>query len=1707
MSLPGPLANETNNIPIMCSNGANAFVSEHKARLIDMTGDGILDYVTSTNSATGWAIFVGTGTGFSAAIPISAGFVLGVSSDSCISTVTSMTAGVRDIDGDGRPELMNPQHQLFAITGSDGLAGAPSAGRLVGIDNGFGARTNIYYRSIKGDTSSTHQVPFAEIVIDSVDTSTVAGFGSGLAATRYAYGGAELVFDPAHDRFIFPGYRRTITLQTPEAQPTGFGAFIVSDNYAPLSAVDLYGIAGGATVDAAQRYALFRRIGRPRDVTVLSGNIGTAALADPSQLLGIDVASDARRIAGAHYEWSARRLTSASDLPGPEACTEAVFPYDYAASTTFAAGHDPFDPCIAHGFAFSSSVESWRGDPGAAPPSTANVETRSDVLSIDDFGRVLTVKSSNDVHRDDDDLCIDTVFAVPTGSNERVLSAVSSRTVSDCSSTVYAREMFEYDQLAAGSVSVGHVTSHSVERRDDAGTLMKTIHQFDTTWNASGSLQSVTSTREDGASRKLTIDAYDPFELAVVHLTVTATGVPDTTMTIDRHPLTLDAVSTTDPNGTKRGAHFDGFDRQTMSTITPPGGAEGALSFVQYSGFADTGGGLPPQRSILQKVLATAVTPSSSAAQAAGRTSTVFLDALGRAYKTQFDLGADYSGKMMVSQRVFDTLGRVVFEADPFPSIQDFATAYGTTQFFNPDGTLLCSVRGNGRQTSIPGTVDANNVIHPATDESNELYPTCVQRTFQSNTAVVTLRDASSYLAGSPQQGVANTSYLSATGRVITRSTWGNDQTLLEHATLAYDRLGRLTQMTRYQDASGATKPVTSSWHYDSLGQLLTLEEPDSVPRSNTYSDWGELLDSYRVPPPPPTSSDPPPEGPLGSPPATPQPDQVGLHLLATYDALGRVVHREEQRDGVVDPATVNEYHYDDGVNITPQVTQTYTLGRLTEASWPTGSVSLSYDAAGDVNALVFLDTWGRTYIEKRTFNDDRTLQAIDLFPPDAPGSQEEVLYHYDSAGRGDSVVYKTGDNLQNSQTLYSASQIDPFGRVREAQYGATSYTANYADVGRRLLSQVAVASMAGSRQIAFQGFDPMGRERSRTETKNDAETSTTTYTYDALGRLSSAVKTAGTTTAFNQQFTYDPLGNLLSQTDTSGAPGATNTTLTYLDGDHDRDRICRISYGTDSGTACNVTYDEVGAITAMPTPNGTRQFDYFLDSSIRTIQDDHATAHFRYDAFGEVQELDVVMGAPPFVADVRRDRNYGDIFTWHDETTGSQTVPVLLRKIPGPDGFLAMRHGAGGPWVFSFGEARGTRFLTDEGGAFVQDVNYQPFGKPISTGAQPGNPLYSNQQWNYGDYLAAFGISKLGARLYDPAIGRFLSRDPLFVPRSAATTNPYFFAANDPVNRSDPSGLQYDTSGGICRDGDGNDCDVPTGPSSDDESKDDRIDGCPSCTGWGPAGWDYGWPHPPRTTGGDGSSSGTGGRGGRGGGSGGSGGSSGRPSSASPVLTGIDPWVPSPQPVHIIGGFGAFPIFSDTHFPSSNLIDDAIESLIDGITDTIADASARIANGIFDLQGAQHPSHAEAVAEFRPTIYTGVAFTIRVGLALLLWALGPEAEAPSSRALGKALERAGFARSAGSAAHHIVAGRARIAGPAREVLERFGIGINDAENGVFLPENLNAPNPTGGAVHATLHNGRYYRTVNSMLDQATSREEVLDLLRSIRQSLLSGGL
>jgi RHS repeat-associated protein len=1370
-TLPDHLAIQRNHEQEGCKQ-ATTFSATMDAGLRDLNGDGIPDYVTGV--AGSWYVHAGTGVGFAQPRSISGQFALSQSTETCVGSEATTTGGLFDLDGDGKPDVVK-NSAFYQLQGASGQPGAPDAGRLIRIDNGYGAQTHIHYRSIKADPG-VHQVPFPEIVVDSVDTTVTKGLGAGLLATRYAYSGAELSFDPATESFSFPGYRRKLELPTPVGQPAGVATLSISDAYAPVSAVDPYGLTTGANLDAAQRYARLLRAGRVSDQTVLTGDFGAAALTNPSLLLAIDVDSDPRRIARTHHEWSARLLTAASDPPGPEPCPEMVYPYDYAGSLAFAAGHPTSDGCATRGFGFQASVQTWRGQPGAAPPSSDNVETRSEITAIDDLGRVLGARQFNDLHRDDDDLCITTAYAAPTGSNERVLTAVSSQAVSDCVTTArYAGESWEYDGLPQGSVSAGLITAHLVERRDQSGGSLGTIRQFDATYDAAGNPLTVTTTRDDGATRTVSA-AYDPFGLATTGITVTASDAPSDPGTsslrvaggvtlppptlpptlvtsITRDPVTLLVTSTTEPTGTQHGATYDGFERRLLETVTPPGGAKGVLSVVSYLGFT---GDDPAGRRIVSKVFTDPVPPGSEAA-AAGRTSTVLVDELGRPRRTELALGTDYqSALLVVGARVYDGLGRVFVASDAYAVTpgQAVPPAYATTYYFNSDGTPSCQVRGTGQQ---PYT--------EATNEASEIFPTCYGHRFANHTEQVDVRDAASRVTGSPQAGVVHTSYATAIGRPIGRSTW-QGATRLDHVTLDHDRLGHQISMTRYQDAAAGTKPVTSAWRYDSLGQVLQLDEPDTATLRYDYDRWGELTRMHRQ--------------------VTAAGGATELQAVhSAYDSLGRLIHREHRINDLVDPATVNDYLYDDPVNIAPQVTPTYVLGRLAQASSPTGTESFSYDAFGALNARVFTDARGGMYIEKHETHADGSPKSLDLYLPDTAYAQEHVAYTYDSAGRGLTVQYTAGAETIN---LYTASTIDPFGRVRQAQYGAATYAATYADVGRQLLAQVSVTSPLGSRALSFPSYDPVGRERSRSEVRSGvAGTTTTASAYDAVGQLTHAVRTLGTTTQFDQRFTYDPLGNVLGIADTPAGGAASTTTLGYLD--TDRDRLCHIAYGGTPGTTCNVSHDGVGNIVSQKTATGTRQYGYYLDGAVRTISDDKGSAaQFRYDAFGEVQELDLTSTTS---LDTRRDRRYGGLLSWRDVTTGMSKTSVLTRAIPGPDGLVASRRGAGGPWVFTFGEARGARFATDQTGAFVQDVDYQPFGTPTSTGAQPGSLLYSSEQWNGGDALAAFGITKLGARLYDPAIGRFLSRDPLLIPRAAHATNPYAFAMNDPVNLTDPSGMK----------------------------------------------------------------------------------------------------------------------------------------------------------------------------------------------------------------------------------------------------------------------------------------------------------------------------
>ncbi|WP_162253089.1 RHS repeat-associated core domain-containing protein [Rhodanobacter sp. Soil772] len=93
-----------------------------------------------------------------------------------------------------------------------------------------------------------------------------------------------------------------------------------------------------------------------------------------------------------------------------------------------------------------------------------------------------------------------------------------------------------------------------------------------------------------------------------------------------------------------------------------------------------------------------------------------------------------------------------------------------------------------------------------------------------------------------------------------------------------------------------------------------------------------------------------------------------------------------------------------------------------------------------------------------------------------------------------------------------------------------------------------------------------------------------------------------------------------------------------------------------------------------------------------------------------------------------------------------------------------------------------------DASGAIVATYDYAPYGMAVaSMSPAPNGPGYTGHV-NDPDT----GLVYMQARYYDPAVGRFLSSDPVKpTPGNAFNFNPYTYANNNPIINFDPSGRE----------------------------------------------------------------------------------------------------------------------------------------------------------------------------------------------------------------------------------------------------------------------------------------------------------------------------
>lgn len=131
-------------------------------------------------------------------------------------------------------------------------------------------------------------------------------------------------------------------------------------------------------------------------------------------------------------------------------------------------------------------------------------------------------------------------------------------------------------------------------------------------------------------------------------------------------------------------------------------------------------------------------------------------------------------------------------------------------------------------------------------------------------------------------------------------------------------------------------------------------------------------------------------------------------------------------------------------------------------------------------------------------------------------------------------------------------------------------------------------------------------------------------------------------------------------------------------------------------------------------------------------------------------------------------------------ETTGGSTTYFVY----GHDLLYSVK--ADGPHFHHADSLGSTIAVTDSTGAVEQTMDYDVFGRMRSMTGSNGTTTYTFT----GEENDATALVYLRARYYDPAVGRFLSRDPY--PADALDTqtlNGYVYVKNNPTNYVDPSG------------------------------------------------------------------------------------------------------------------------------------------------------------------------------------------------------------------------------------------------------------------------------------------------------------------------------
>jgi RHS repeat-associated protein len=470
-----------------------------------------------------------------------------------------------------------------------------------------------------------------------------------------------------------------------------------------------------------------------------------------------------------------------------------------------------------------------------------------------------------------------------------------------------------------------------------------------------------------------------------------------------------------------------------------------------------------------------------------------------------------------------------------------------------------------------------------------------------------------------------------------------------------------------------------------------------------------------------------------------------GLSESAIYDEGGRVINKTARSGQTTIPS------YDSS-------------GRLIKIVSLNDTISYLFDADG--KTVKSSNSLGAFYY---IYNDRDQETSVS---ENIAGSNNTVVYQFDREGKLVNLTYPNSVKITYG--------YDVFDRMITVERNGTS----------RLLTieydseDAVIKETTGGGQVTDYSYNSRGWV-TKLETRNAGQiVLSMNYTYDGVGNVKSINYRPGVT----EYYYYDALDRLIN------AQGQ-NTWGTS------------ISYGYDS--VGNRQWESDGRITTSYTYGGYSKlvkdvfWDYTYNDNGDLICKQAASNNTRYnysfnslgqmmDAYKYVDETRTTIGSYFYDANgaraktVERSVTTEYVYSGHDpvceKLNGRYTNYVLANghmkvKIKGNDVY------------YYIDDVLGSTRLVYNGSTQAFKVSaYKPFGEACGVS---GSEKYTFA----GETKDATGLFYLGARYYDPAIGRFISIDPEKGKLSSPQTlNGYVYCLNDPLILTDPTGLHPPT-------------------------------------------------------------------------------------------------------------------------------------------------------------------------------------------------------------------------------------------------------------------------------------------------------------------------